>query len=1073
MSIRALQDYTYVSRYAHYDKTKKRRETWHEAAGRVEDMHLSRFPQLREEITWAFDQVRAKRVLGSQRALQFGGEPILKKHARLYNCTASYCDRMRFFQECFWLLLCGCGTGFSVQKHHVAKLPDFHKLTQPRRSKRFIIPDTIEGWSDALGILLATYMPHPEFPQWWGLSVDFDYSLIRPKGAPLSSGIGKAPGPEPLRRSLDVIRQLLERCNQRLRPIDCYDIVMHASDAVLSGGVRRSATICLFSPDDEEMVNAKTGDWLSENPQRARSNNSALLLRNETTKEQFSDLMEKVKQFGEPGFVWSDSTELVVNPCVEIGLYPVHWLTGEVGWEFCVASDTKLLTRNGLEEIGGCVGKPVEIWNGDKWTTVTPFQTGSDRKLYRVHLSDGSYLDCTANHRWLVKDRFMDDYAEVETSDLMSFSKYPIHTPAPQVRCEGGVQEAHAYEYGFVLGDACANRTDTVSKVRKPFAYLFGADGDLGLRCRLGRKDVNENGTPFIVAHFDQLDSNMAWRLKYEPGLPKEVFSWDSESLCDFIAGWADADGTSAGRGFRIYGRKDKMADLQMLMTKLGCYASLNCMAVAGEETNLGTRRHDVWYVQVSEPGNIKPRRVVTQSGERKQPGKGMYQIVERVEELPGVHDTFCVCEEEKHQCLFNNVLTKQCNLCEINGRKVKSREDFEIASRAASIIGSLQAAYTDFDYLGKVTKDIVEHEALLGVSITGMMDNPEVIFNPLFQREMAKLVLDVNEEISAKLGTNPCARGTCVKPAGTTSCILGTASGIHPHHAKRYFRRIQSNNMELPLQHFKSFNPMAVQPSVWSANGTDEVITFCIEVPDGAKTKNQIDAITLLNYVKLTQENWVEAGKREGASTQPWLRHNVSNTINVRDDEWDAVRDKIYDDREYYAGIALLPQSGDLDYPQAPMVTVHTPKEMLHEYGDGAMFVSRLLPGAQYNFGDVWHACSQLLGAQELEEPQRPEESEDETLSLSAFSKWREDLFVYTQKKQWLEEAEQFANEYFGGDKRKLSYCLKEVRNWVEWLLLTKTYQDVDYTQMIEEKDTTANPMMEWACSGNSCEMR
>src|SRR5208282_5392612 len=182
-----------------------------------------------------------------------------------------------------------------------------------------------EVWAEALGVLLASYFPSDGL-EWIGSSVKFDYSKIRPKGSYLSSGVGKAPGPEPLRKSLENIRGLLDRClsngQTRLRTIDAYDLVMHASDAVLSGGVRRSATICVFSPDDDLMLNAKTGSWSYTDPQRGRSNNSVLLLRSDTTREQFHAFMSSVKQFGEPGFVWSDSTEMLFNPCVEIGMYP-------------------------------------------------------------------------------------------------------------------------------------------------------------------------------------------------------------------------------------------------------------------------------------------------------------------------------------------------------------------------------------------------------------------------------------------------------------------------------------------------------------------------------------------------------------------------------------------------------------------------------------------------------------------------------------------------------------------------------------------------------------------------------
>ena len=344
MSIKSLMNYSFVSKYARWIPEKKRRETWRESVDRVMHMMYEQYPDVNGDIVWAYDMMHKKRVLGSQRALQFGGQPIFRHHARMYNCIASYIDRLRFFQECMYLLLCGCGTGFSVQKHHVAKLPTLVKAK--KGTKKFVIPDTIEGWSDALGVLVSSFFEQDElFPEYVGKTVVFDYSGIRAAGAYLSSSGGKAPGPEPLKKALSNIKKVLDKAIKnaefasgdvrKLTPIEAYDIVMHAADAVISGGVRRSATICLFSPDDQAMAQAKTGNWFHDNPQRGRSNNSALLLRDSTTKEEFATLMESVREFGEPGFVWSDSTELVVNPCVEIGLYPVDVTTGETGWQAC------------------------------------------------------------------------------------------------------------------------------------------------------------------------------------------------------------------------------------------------------------------------------------------------------------------------------------------------------------------------------------------------------------------------------------------------------------------------------------------------------------------------------------------------------------------------------------------------------------------------------------------------------------------------------------------------------------------------------------------------------------------
>jgi len=264
MTIRQLRDYVFTSKYSRYLPDKRRRETFEEAAERVVDMHR-RFFAVRgleiEDLLEVCEQgMKNRLVLGSQRALQFGGQPILDKHARIYNCTTAYCDRPRFFQEALWLLLCGCGVGFSVQWHHIARLPGIDRPSGEQVV--FQVPDSIEGWADALGVLLSSYFQSEQpFVDYAGKQVAFDYRQVRPKGSAISGGVGKAPGPEPLKRSLELIRDLLDRCVQagrhRLRPIDAYDVLMHASDAVLSGGVRRSATICMFSPTPRPA----TGSW--------------------------------------------------------------------------------------------------------------------------------------------------------------------------------------------------------------------------------------------------------------------------------------------------------------------------------------------------------------------------------------------------------------------------------------------------------------------------------------------------------------------------------------------------------------------------------------------------------------------------------------------------------------------------------------------------------------------------------------------------------------------------------------------------------------------------------------------
>ncbi len=724
MSVGELKKYTFVAKYANWLENKNRRETWKEAVERSKNMMLRKYSDKEEVfplIEEAYAAVLRKEVLGSQRGLQFAGDPVFKHNARLFNCTSSYCNRPRFFQETMYLLMCGCGTGFSVQKHHIDKLPNL--LKEKKGKKKFVIEDSIEGWSDSVGVLVSSYFDQTElFSEYNGKNIDFDFSEIRPAGSRLSSCSGKAPGPIPLQKALNKIKaildKLLEQGNSRISPINAYDIVMHSSDAVLSGGIRRSATICMFSHDDEEMSKAKTGNWFNENPQRGRSNNSAVLIRSEITAEEFSNVMKNTKEFGEPGFIFVDNREQLFNPCVEASLY-------------------------GYDEFGN--------------------------------------------------------------------------------------------------------------------------------------------------------------------------------------SGW------------------------------------------------------------------------------------------------------------------------QGCNLSTVNGSKTTTREEFLTACKHASIIGTLQAGFTSFKYLGEVSERIFAKEALLGLSITGIMENPDITLSPEIQQEGAREVLKWNEIIAKLIGINPAARTTCIKPEGSSSCLLGTSSGIHPHHARRYIRRVQANKLENIYNYFKTINPLACEQSVWSNNNTDDVISFCIEVPDGAKLKNQVSAIQLLKTVKSTQENWVLHGKVKERCAHPDLCHNVSNTITVKPNEWDEVEKYIYENRYFFSGISLLPLSSDKDFPQAPFTTIYLPHETVSFYGDCALLASGLITEGLSLFEDnLWKACESIIGIVPAKG---------------------------NSKKDYVKKCEGFARKYLDGDVRKLTYLLKDVYNWKLWIDLNREYQNVDYTQCIEYENNVKTEE-EVACGGGKCEL-
>jgi ribonucleoside-triphosphate reductase (thioredoxin) len=321
ISNQILSEITVYMKYAKYLPELNRRETWEELVTRNMNMHIKKYPQLQDQIESAYQFVYNKKVLPSMRSLQFGGKPIEISPNRIYNCAYLPIDDYRAFAEAMFLLLGGTGVGYSVQKHHVEALPEIRK-PNTKRTRRYLIADSIEGWADAVKVLVKSYFEG-------GTSYAFDFSDIRAKGARLVTSGGKAPGPQPLKECLIKLQGILDakEDGDKLSSIEVHDMVCHVADAVLAGGIRRAALISLFSADDEEMIACKSGNWWEINPQRGRANNSAVLIRHKVTKEFFMDLWKRVElsNAGEPGIYLSNDKDWGTNPCCEIALRPFQF----------------------------------------------------------------------------------------------------------------------------------------------------------------------------------------------------------------------------------------------------------------------------------------------------------------------------------------------------------------------------------------------------------------------------------------------------------------------------------------------------------------------------------------------------------------------------------------------------------------------------------------------------------------------------------------------------------------------------------------------------------------------------
>lgn len=564
-----LSDITVFMKYAKYIPDLKRRETWEELVTRNKNMHIKKFPYLEEEINKAYEFVYSKRVLPSMRSLQFAGKPIEVGPQRIFNCAYLAIDDWRAFQEVMFLLLSGCGVGYSIQLHHIEKLPEIVK-PNPAKYKRWLIADSIEGWADSIKVLMKSYFRG-------GPSIMFDFSDIRPKGARLVTAGGKAPGPQPLKECLIKVEGILSNKNNgdQLLPIEVHDILCHIADAVLAGGIRRSALISLFSVSDEDTISSKTGPWWELNPQRGRANNSAVLVRHKLTKKIFNAVWDRIKASGsgEPGIYLTYDKNIGTNPCAEIAL--------------------------------------------------------------------------TSN---------------------------------------------------------------------------------------------------------------------------------------------------------------------------------------------------------------------------------------------------------------------QFCNLVEINTSTLDSQEEYNNRVRAAALIGTLQASYTDFHYLRPSWKKVTEEEALLGIGMTGIASKKVLGLN---MREAALIAVEENLRVANKIGINPAARIGTVKPSGTSSLVLGCSSGIHAWHNDYYIRRLRVGKNESIYKYLKESLPSLLEDDFFRPHDTS-IIKIPQKAPEGAilRTESPID---LLDRVKRVRDEWIVPSHRSGDNT-----HNVSVTVSIKEDEWDTVGKWMWDNKESYNGISVLPYDSGT-YVQPP----------------------------------------------------------------------------------------------------------------------------------------------------------
>jgi hypothetical protein len=435
MSKEFLSKLVHYRTYAKYLPEELRRETREETIRRNMDMHIRKFPHLAEAIEKAYEQVFAGRVVPSMRSFQFAGEAIERRNNRMFNCSFLNITKFRDFADLFYMSMSGVGVGFSVKKRHINNLP-----TIPEGSVEapYVIADSAEGWCDSLLALFA----NPD--------LQFDYTKIRPMGAPLSTG-GTASGPKALVKMHANVRAILRKASGRqLTPFECHRIACLIADCVVVGGVRRGALISLFDVDDEEMLNCKAGAWWEKYPELARANNSAVVRKDDPMFDANAGSVIQACFNGgqaEPGLLLTNDDDYGTNPC----------FSGDT--LIAVADGRNAVAIKQLAE----EDKDVPVYSVDpvsgevsiKWAR-NPRITGKDKELFRVHLDDGSFLDVTGNHKF-----YLHDGSAKQTKDLVKGDSLFPFRKAPEFIKQGAEKQ-----YYRVHCDARDPRKDKIFEHR-------------------------------------------------------------------------------------------------------------------------------------------------------------------------------------------------------------------------------------------------------------------------------------------------------------------------------------------------------------------------------------------------------------------------------------------------------------------------------------------------------------------------------------------------------------------------------------------------------------------------------
>lgn len=898
--MKPYSQFIHKSRYARFRDDLGRRETWEETIARyldyfqqdLDERHgYSMSQSLRSEL---YDAIHGLDVMPSMRAMMTAGEAARRCNVGIYNCSYAAIDSVRTFAEILYILMCGTGVGFSVERQNVTKLPAVPDVLS-KTGKTIVVGDSKQGWAEAyLEFMNELYA---------GNICNIDYSEIRPAGARLMTFGGRSSGPEPLRELFEFTVQIFHSARGRkLNSLECHSLCCKIGEIVVVGGVRRSALISLSNLSDQRMRDAKSGNWWMESPYMALANNSVAY----TEKPEVGSFMDEWSSlyrsrsgergiFNRQGAIRKITASGRRDPRFEFGTNP------------CVTGDTPILTSHGYQAIRDCVGTDVSVWNGNEWSLVTPFSTG-ENELVTISFSDGTSLTCTPYHKFILQDHgrgnhYRKEARELKEGDKLAKFNMPI--------LDGDqTYNGNAYSQGFYSGDGNANLNHSWVYIPKMVCTdrLVGSVGDI---TRWGRA---------------------TW--KHGEMLPKSFVPMHGtlEYKAEWIAGLFDADGTVVrdnGVSLQLTSVDvDFLNHVRLMLTTMGVQAKVSpdsrgvheCMGYEARPTYRLLINQTDTQTLVGKCGVVFSRLDVPVQDVQRDARR--FVTVLSVENLDRTEETFCFTEPKNNSGTFAGIVTgncgeiilrsKQfCNLTEAVVRPDDTESSLAEKIRLASILGTFQSTQTTYQFLSDEWKTNSESERLLGVSLTGIFNSPMMSeHGPDLRARLARLksvAISANVDMAHQIGIPVSTAITTTKPSGTVSQLVDCPSGIHPSHAPHYIRRVRGDNKD-PLTAFMRDAGIPCEPAVGKED-TTSVFSFPVE----SHSSKYREDVTAIDHLQLIRDYNVA-----------WSEHAVSCTVSVREHEWPSVGGWVFDHFDDLAGVSFLPFfEGDTVYPQMPYETI------------------------------------------------------------------------------------------------------------------------------------------------------